>query len=78
MLNKFFLLILFISSINLVDSQENFTEQSNESIINLNSESNSINEKVVYESKNELVKKYSIYAFALFLVFIIAILLLKE
>lgn len=33
---------------------------------------------VVYESKNERIKKYSIYGFCLFLIFIIAVLLLKR
>ena len=51
---------------------------SSESIINLNSEDAlSTKESVVYESRNELVKKYAIYAFAIFLVFIIVVLLIK-
>lgn len=52
-------------------------EQPVESIINLNSDNELKQDKVVYQSKNELVKKYAIYAFALFLVVVILILLIK-
>jgi competence ComEA-like helix-hairpin-helix protein len=52
-------------------------EQTNESIINLISANDLRQDNVIYQSKNELVKKYSIYAFALFLVVIILILLIK-
>jgi len=48
-----------------------------ENIINLNSDDNSIKEKVVYESRSEQIRKYSIYAFIIFLL-IISIFLLFE
>lgn len=48
-----------------------------ESIIKLNSQSKYTAE-VIYESKNETIKKYSIYVFCLFLIFIIIILLLRK
>lgn len=52
--------------------------QPNENIINLNSDNNIIKEEIVYESKNEIIRKYAIYAFAIFLVLIIIILLIKR
>lgn len=48
-----------------------------ESIINLNSDVQT-KEAVVYESKNELIRKYAIYAFSFFLIFVIIILLIKK
>lgn len=57
-------------------------ESSTESIINLNSEeviSNSVQkEEVIFESKNEKVKRYLIFAFAFFLILIIILLLLTR
>ncbi len=51
--------------------------ESSENIINLNLDNNNIKEEIVYESKNEIIRKYAIWAFAIFLVFIIIILLIK-
>jgi competence ComEA-like helix-hairpin-helix protein len=48
-----------------------------ESIINLNSDIQT-KEVVVYESKNELIRKYAIWAFSIVLVFVIIILLVKK
>ncbi len=52
----------------------------NKSIINLNSYSNEgeENNNIIYKSKNEIIMQYSIYAFALFLIFVIVVLLIKE
>ncbi len=49
---------------------------SNENIIKLNT--GKIESEVVYESKNEKIKNLAIYGFCLFLIFIIAILLLRK
>jgi competence ComEA-like helix-hairpin-helix protein len=49
-----------------------------ENIINLNSDIDIAKEEIIYESKNEIIKKYAMYAFAFFLVFIIIILLIKR
>lgn len=49
-----------------------------ESIINLNPESENTSEKVIYESRNEKIRKYSIYAFAFFLLIVISFLLLDK
>ncbi len=49
---------------------------SSENIINLNPQQKT--DEIVYESKNEKIKKYAIYGFALFLVFIIAVLLIRR
>ena len=43
--------------------------------LNHHEEKNSV---VIYESKNEKIRKYSIYGFSLFLVFIIAVLICKQ
>lgn len=48
-----------------------------ESIINLNSEE-IVEDKIVYESKNGLIKHYAIYVFILFLVVVLLILLIKK
>lgn len=53
-------------------------EDQSESIINLNSDVDITNEEIVYESKNEIIKKYAMYSFAFFLVFIIIILFIKR
>ncbi len=45
----------------------------NESIINLNS---NVKEETIYESKNEKIKKYAIYGFCVFLLFIIIVLII--
>jgi competence ComEA-like helix-hairpin-helix protein len=61
-----------------------YTEDENvatESIINLNSgqiTSDEVQKEVVFESKNEKVRRYLIFAFALFLVLIIIFLLLTR
>lgn len=50
-----------------------------ENIINLNQETNSKEEnKIIYESKSEIVRKYAIYVFAALLMVIIFILFLKQ
>lgn len=61
-----------------VGIEESVVGEKTESVINLNSEYKNIKHTVIYESKSELVRKYSIYAFSLFLVFIIFVILLKE
>jgi hypothetical protein len=53
------------------------------SVINLNSVSEvgggeMEEEKVVYESKNEKVRRYGIYGFALFLIFVLGVVLLRS
>jgi len=53
-------------------------EDQSESIINLNSDIDITNEEIVYESKNEIIKKYAMYSFAFFLVFVIIILFIKR
>jgi len=53
-------------------------EEPSESIINLNSETNNIKEKVIYESRNEIIRKYAIYAFVIFLSIVIIFLLLMK
>lgn len=60
--------------------EESFVQEPKiENIINLNQETNSIQEnKIIYESKSEIVRKYAIYVFAALLVGIIAILFLRE
>ena len=70
-------------AVDKVNSSSDLVEEINapisttETIINLNSE-NIPKEKVVYESKNGRVIKYLPYAFALFIVFLIIIVLLKR
>lgn len=54
------------------------SEDATESIINLNSDSIPIKEKVVYESRNEIIRKYAIYAFMAFLLVTIIFLLLNK
>jgi competence ComEA-like helix-hairpin-helix protein len=53
-------------------------ELASESIINLNSDKEIRQDEIIYQSKNELVKKYAIYVFAIFLSLIIIILLIKN
>jgi hypothetical protein len=53
-------------------------EYQSESIINLNSDSDITKEEIIYESKNEIIRKYAIYAFAIFLVLVIIILFFKR
>lgn len=55
-----------------------YSEEQNESIINLNYNTNSVKEKVVYESRNEIIRKYAIYAFVIFLIVAITFLLLNR
>ena len=51
----------------------------NESIINLNQEVKiEQNKQTVFESKTEKIRKYSIYGFAFFLIFLIIVLLIKN
>lgn len=60
---------------------ENLVGQSSESIINLNSVNKNkeeIQENYVFESKNGLVIRYSIFAFCIFLILIIFFLLWKQ
>ncbi|MFZ5955816.1 MAG: hypothetical protein ACOYT4_05305 [Nanoarchaeota archaeon] len=61
--------------INNTSSNEynNNTIFKNTNVINLNPKFN----KVIYESKNEKMKKYGIYAFMLFLIFILIIFIIK-
>lgn len=59
------------------EQQTTLEMRQTENIINLNSDSKSIKEKVVYESRSEQIRKYSIYAFVIFLL-IVAIFLLLE
>lgn len=69
-----------ITSNAIYSSEEVVIEQemeSSENIINLNLDNNNIKEEIIYESKNEIIRKYAIWAFAIFLVFIIIILLIK-
>jgi len=49
-----------------------------ENIINLNPDLGKEQEKVIYESKSEKIRKYAVYGFCIFLIFIIIILLLKK
>ncbi len=67
-----------ITADSIVDMPVNIEEQQNENIINLNSDNDIAKEKIIYESKNEIIKKYAIYAFAFFLVFVIIILFIKR
>lgn len=48
--------------------------------INLNPETENSRpeDSIIYESKNEKIKKYAIYAFCFFLIFVIVVLLLKK
>ena len=48
------------------------------SVISLNSPAVQDKEKVIYESKNEKIKKYAVYGFALFLIFVVVVLLVRE
>ena len=59
-------------------SETDITLDPSESIINLNSDNSITTEKIIYESKNEIIRKYAIYAFAIFLILIIIILLIKK
>ena len=67
-----------ITADSIVDMPVNIEEPQNENIINLNSDNDMVKEKIIYESKNEIIKKYAIYAFAFFLVFVIIILFIKR
>ena len=50
-----------------------------ESIINLNEDIPSEHKsEIIYESKNELIKKYAPYAFSLFILFVLVIVLLRK
>jgi preprotein translocase subunit SecF len=59
-----------------VASEDNKASQT-KNIINLNPQ-NISNQEVIYESKNEKIKKYAIYAFSLFLILIIIFLLIRK
>jgi competence ComEA-like helix-hairpin-helix protein len=52
-------------------------KETTENIINLNSDINS-GKKILYESRSEIVRKYLIYAFALFLLVIMVFLLFEK
>ena len=69
-----------ITSNTIANQEETVNQeiQPSENIINLNSDSNTVKEQIVYESKNEIIRKYAIYAFAIFLVLVIIILLIKK
>jgi competence ComEA-like helix-hairpin-helix protein len=60
-------------------SPETINPIQSESIINLNQDIElQQNKQTVYESKTEKIRKYSIYGFALFLIFLIIVLLVKN
>jgi hypothetical protein len=60
-----------------VEQQKSSEIAQTESIINLNSDDTS-KKKVIYESRNELIRKYSVYVFIVFLLIVISFLLLKR
>lgn len=53
-------------------------ELQSESIINLNSDSDSVKEKVIYESRNEIIRKYAIYALGIFILVILTLLFITK
>jgi competence ComEA-like helix-hairpin-helix protein len=57
---------------------ENPQNQESENIINLNQHEQQDTVDTVYKSRNELIREYSIYAFAVFLVFLMVIILIKR
>jgi hypothetical protein len=61
----------------ITEQTEVLQEEPTESIINLNSDTKTTKKKIVYESRSEQIRKYSIYAFIIFLI-IVAIFLLFE
>jgi len=65
---------LTANAISTAPSQAQTPKSPSENIINLNP---SLKEEVIYESKSERIKKYSIYGFCLFLIFIIILLIIK-
>ncbi len=61
------------------EGKKNYSLEPDKKVIKLNSHKDSIrNSVVIYESKNERIKKYAIYGFSLFLIFIITILIWKQ
>ena len=66
----------FTSNQELTKPETSAITSPNQTIINLNPETNT--GKIIYESKNERIKNYAVYAFSLFLVFIIVILLIRR
>lgn len=59
------------------DEKETIDLGGSGNVISLNSPATENKEKVVYESKNEKIKKYAVYGFALFLVFVVVVLLVR-
>jgi competence ComEA-like helix-hairpin-helix protein len=55
---------------------DNILVLKNDNVINLNGDEE--NKELVYESKNEKIGNYAIYGFALFLIFVILVLLIKD
>lgn len=60
------------------DLNEDLEKNKTKSIINLNPYQDSNTYEIIYESKNEKIRKYSIYGFCVFLIFVIVILLIKK
>jgi len=60
------------------EPQQRISTPEIESIINLDSPIKNTKEKVIYESKNEKIRKYALYAFLVFALVIFAFLLLEK
>jgi len=66
----------------IINDEENVSKTNevlvlkNENVINLNQPKE--NKEIIYESKNERIKNYVIYGFALFLIFVILVLLIRS
>lgn len=67
-----------IQNVENVGQNISYREDTTERIINLNSNSIYVKEKVVYESRSEIIRKYAIYAFVIFLLVTIAFLLFNK
>jgi hypothetical protein len=61
-----------------IESQNTLEAVQTESIINLNSDTKTKEEKIVYESRSEQIRKYSIYAFIIFLLVVTIFLLFEK